>query len=191
MAAVSGGAWEALAVDHTKIIIPFGVYFTDKEVVDEATSLAMVAKSNSGSGVTPHPGYISMCLNKNVKTRAPFGTSVEEFRRSQVIYYAYWTVHKSKPHHFQTGTGRPFSPVCLRPSCGQVLATGKTGVPGDETSLSSNTPILGWCECLCCKKCVSESPLVQGEWRACPGCEYRFSHQNTYYMYPVTMNTLE
>lgn len=187
---MSGGAWEALAVDHTKIIIPFGVYFTDKEVVDEAT-LAMVAKSNSGSGVTPHPGYISMCLNKNVKTRAPFGTSVEEFRRSQVIYFAYWTVHKSKPHHFQTGTGRPFSPVCLRPSCGQVLATGKTGVPGDETSLSSNTPILGWCECLCCKKCVSESPLVQGEWRACPGCEYRFSHQNTYYMYPVTMNTLE
>jgi hypothetical protein len=137
--------------------------------------------------IIPVCATVSMCNPNGTRHTVRPHVEMEEFRRTSVEYMAYWTMHHSETHHFHMGSGRPFTPVCLGRNCGRVLETRTTLVDGPEESFGAGTPVLGWCECLCCKKCVSESPLRQGEWRACPACLYRFAHQETYYMYPVVL----
>jgi hypothetical protein len=133
------------------------------------------------------PGFVSMCWTSDTRHTVPLGTSSEEFRRTRIIYVCYWMIHNSKPSRYVTGTGRPFASVCLNAACGQVLEKITTVVNINEEKYHSNTPVLGWCACICCRRCVTNMPVQDGgRWRACPGCEEKKGHQEGYLMYPLT-----
>jgi hypothetical protein len=104
----------------------------------------------------------------------------------EVVYECYWTMHNSRPQNFVSGSGRPFAPVCMNTGCGQELGKMTMIVEIREEKLHANTPVLGWCACVCCKRCVAGMAVVDGEWRACPGCGYHLGHRDTYLMYPLT-----
>jgi hypothetical protein len=137
--------------------------------------------------IVPRAGFVSMCWTEDTRHTVPLGTSAEEFRQTQIIYVCYWMIHNSKPSRYVTGSGRPFAAVCLNSGCGQELAKITTVVKVKEHKFHANTPVLGWCACICCRRCVTKMPVAnEGEWRACPGCAEQKGHQEGYFMYPLT-----
>jgi hypothetical protein len=149
-------------------------------------TIGRMALSDEMKITGPRPGYVSMCWDSNTRHTFPLGTSGEEFRSTRIIYVCYWTLHNSRPSRSVTGSGRPFPPVCLNATCGQLFEKITAVVNVKEEKFHANTPILGWCACVCCKKCVAAMPVVKGQWKACPGCRSPFAHQERYLMYPLT-----
>ena len=137
-------------------------------------------------GWSARKGIVVMSWDRETRHTVPVGTTWAEFNKTSVMYSSYWTLHNSKPCNHVCGSGRPFAAVCLNAECGQQLEKMTTVVDTREERFHANTPVLGWCACICCKRCVMESPVIDGQWRECPGCGYDKSHRHTYLMYPLT-----
>jgi hypothetical protein len=133
----------------------------------------------------PRNGAISMTASTGTRHTVPLGMSREEFDKVKVIYTAYWTLHKAWPCRMVSGGGRPFAPRCMNPECCEELSKLTMLINRNEEDFHARTPILGWCACISCKRCVAEMPLEK-QYRACPGCGDEAAHQEGYHMYPLT-----
>jgi hypothetical protein len=171
-----------LRVDHVALLWCWPTATKRSEDIDTK----MTAKDKHGEGVKPRRGFLSMCSNVGTRHTVPLGMGADEFYRTCNMYVCYWKLHHSAPSMFVSGSGRPFPAVCVNGSCGQELEKVTLLVSVKEEMFHANTPMLGWCECVCCKRCVKSMPLVRGEWRQCPGCRSPFAHQESYLMYPLS-----
>ena len=131
-------------------------------------------------------GIVRMSWDENTRHTVPLGTTWKEFQRTWVMYASYWTLHESRPYNHICGSGRPFAPVCLNGKCGQQLEKMTMIVQVEEAKMHANTPLLGSCACICCRRCVTGMPVKDKLWRECPGCGYEYSHRDTYLRYPLT-----
>ncbi len=121
----------------------------------------------------------------------PFGMSPDEFERRSVVYNTYYTLHCSRPFSYcDYGSSRPYPPLCMNPDCRQELAKITLLVKVRADKLHANTPILGWCSCICCKGCVGRMPSVDN-YRGCPACRDNLSHQDFYLMYPLSASSVD
>ena len=129
---------------------------------------------------------VSMNWEQSTRHTVQVGTTHEEIRRTRRIYTGYWTIHRSKPYNHVCGGGRPFSAECLNSNCGQTLDKLTTLVGVKEANYAANTPVLGWCACVCCRRCIMTMPVLGSGWRKCPGCGDTEGRQDEYLMYPLT-----
>jgi hypothetical protein len=149
----------------------------------------MLQENDRGYSVKARTNYVSMSCDDWTRHTVPLGQTWKEFEKNYVVYSCYWTLHGSRPFNCISGSGRPFPPVCVNHKCGQALEKTTTIVGKNEENYHANTPVLGWCACICCKRCVAgKVPSILGldTWRECPGCGFTKSHQESYWMYPLT-----
>jgi hypothetical protein len=121
----------------------------------------------------------------------PFGMSEDEFERRSVVYETYYTLHYSRPYSYcDYGSSRPYPPLCMNADCRQEIAKITLLVNVRADKLHANTPILGWCSCICCKGCVGRMVSVDN-YRGCPACGHNLSHQDFYLMYPLSSSSVD
>jgi hypothetical protein len=153
----------------------------------ETLQVESMDTTDTTNNIRARRGYVSMSWSEGTRHTVPIGTTVEQFRKNSNIYVCYWTVHNSRPKRYVCGGGRPFANVCLNSNCGQQLEKLTLVVKFKGEKYHANTPVLGWCECICCMRCLASMPLVEGEWRECPGCRSERAHQDAYLMFPLTV----
>ena len=146
----------------------------------------MKVKDDEQTEWSKRTGILRMNWDENTGHMVPIGTTWKEFRKSCVMYVSYWTLHESRPYNHICGSGRLFASVCLNRKCGQLLEKTTMIVQVEESKMHANTPLLGSCACICCRRCVTGMRLRDKLWRECPGCGYEYGHRDTYYMYPLT-----
>jgi hypothetical protein len=133
----------------------------------------------------PRGGHVSMTWHLNTRHTVPLGKTSEEFDERTMVYGSYWTMTEDgTPYSNVTGGGRPFWAVCIK--CGQEMEKVPAVVGVSCDKYHDDMPVMGWCACICCKRCVDGMPLIDLEWKACPMCRDEHAHQQDYLMYPLT-----
>jgi hypothetical protein len=135
----------------------------------------------------PRAGVVPLNCDAGTSHVAPSGTSWDEYNKVSNLYVSYWTMlPNGSPYLNVSGVGRPFWPVCVNEECGRALETVPATVGIVPGKYKEDTPVLGWCACVCCKQCVTTMPLLDCNWRACPSCGNKRAHQVDFLMHPLT-----
>jgi hypothetical protein len=135
----------------------------------------------------PRAGVVPLNCDARTSHVAPSGTSWDECNKVSNLHVSYWTMlPNGSPYLNVSGVGRPFWPVCVNEECGRALETVPAALGIVPGKYKEDTPVLGWCACVCCKQCVTTMPLLDCNWRACPSCGNKRAHQVDFLMHPLT-----
>ena len=65
----------------------------------------MNVEDNEQARWSERTGIVTMDWDENTRHTVPLGTTLEEFRRTKIMYASYWTLHDSRPYNHICGSG--------------------------------------------------------------------------------------